>query len=812
MGIMSTSIQSIVTLVLASYTFLLPSITTGQTWQTKGRKEILEDPVVAAAMMELQTVLKNSSFKPVKEEQEENENTIFAVSLDTVDVENRNDLSKQEVQLLTESAYEIRTDTNSPRTTDIQANTPLGLAYALFDISDRVRIHQRIPDINTTVIPALPYRFLLISPIPANSLSGPDTSGVEFDKTLKRFERLTIEAVKYGYNFIVLSNAENFFPWVGSGYEQRSKRFGAFLKRFIEIAHRHHVGLLLIGDEFVYLPELLEQHKAKASVKDEHLWFALQTKYRDFLNAFPELDGVATRIGEIYPHYDFKAFDLIHSQESEPNPRIEERYRRFIQTIHKVVVQEYGKIYLHRTWVTNVHEQHSIAEIYRNTFTDDVPMENLLLAIKLTSGDQWYPCEPYNDTFGRTPHTTIAQGEIYSGYQGHGSLIEYPARYFQAALQWAFERQTKGVLNTYVHGGITHQAILHTFSRLAWNPNADVEKITSDWIAANFGKQAANEITDIFLMASIAVRDGLYLRQPGLHNWSPLRHVRVDTYVRKGNPIWDHGKEHERFLKDIYLECKPWLPQTIEELNHGVNMARQMLLIFEDCKHKITNPQKAAELENLLKHGCASLQLNRAYVIGFLRYFQYKEQPTEENKSALTKCLKNLNQSVEAYQRNFNYYKLIGIKTFIDLAERALSDLDEAERILSEAPSPEDIQNMFAQARLASEKLLKAHPDAIHIASWQGSIDGRDIVRLKSGQYTIEHLAADPIGNILFTWNNELPSDQECLVVVKPLEVRGTVFIMDQPSVENEQTITLYLEDPANGSSVFKFEVYAIPR
>ena len=807
---MNAPTRSIFLLVLIGYTVLLPSNTKGQRWQVKGRKELLKDPIVAAAMMELRNVLEKTSIKPTKADQEDNENTILSIRLDTVCVEHRNDLSKQEVQLLTESAYEIRKGTNTPRTSYIHANTPLGLAYALFDISDQVRIHQRIPDINTTVVPALPYRFLLISPMPVNSLAGPNTSGNEFDQMFKRFERLTIEAVKYRYNFIVLGNAENFFPWTGSRYEQRSKKYGVFLKRFIEIAHNHHVGLFLIGDEFVYLPELLEQYKAKASVKDENLWRALQSKYRDFLDTFPELDGVATRIGEIYPHDDFKAFDIIHSQESEPNPRIEERYRRFIQTMHKVVVQEYGKIYLHRTWVTNVHEQHSIAQIYRNTFTNDVPVKNLLLATKLTSGDQWYAYEPYNDTFGRTPHNTIAQGEIYSGYQGHGSFIEYPVRYFQAALQWAFERHTKGVLNTYVAGGIAHQVIFYTFSRLAWNPNANVETITRDWVTTNFGKQACNEITHIFLMASVALRDGLYLRQPGLHNWSPIRHLRVDTYVRRGNPLWDHGKEHDRFLKDIYLECKPWIPQTIEELNHGVNVAQQMLRIFEDCKHKIKNSQKAVELENLLKHGSASLQLNRAYVIGFLRYFQYREQPTEENKSALIKCLKNLNQSVMMYQKDFTYYRLIGIETFIDLAERALSDLDKAERILREAPTPEDIQNMFAEARLTSEKLLKAHPDALHIASWQATIDGRDIVKLKSGHYTIEHLAADPMGSVHFTWHNDLPSDQECIVVIKPLEVRGMVYVMEQPSAENQQTITLYLEDPAAGPSVFKFEVYAI--
>jgi len=376
---MSKFIRSTTVLAVVSYAALLPKIAVGQTWQVEGQKEVLEDPAVAAARMELQTALENAGIKPAIERHKRNENTVFTVSLGVVSVGHPYGFNEQEAQLLSQSAYQIRTDARSPRTIQIAANVPLGLSFALFDISDQVRIHHRIPEINKKAVPALPYRFLLIGQLPANTLLGPNTSGSEFDKILKQFEESTIEAVKYGYNFIVLGNSENFFLWTSSGYQQRSKRFGAFLNRFIEIAHAYHLGLLLIGDEFIYLPVLLKQYKSTASVKDENFWHALQAKYREFLAAYPKLDGVATRIGEIYPHYDFKAFDVIHSPETEPNPRIEERYRRFVKTIHKVVVQEFGKIY---------------------------PRLNrgLLLAIKLTCGDQWHAYEPYNDGSDTDPH------------------------------------------------------------------------------------------------------------------------------------------------------------------------------------------------------------------------------------------------------------------------------------------------------------------------------------------------------------------------------------------------------------------------
>ncbi len=58
--------------------------------------------------------------------------------------------------------------------------------------------------------------------------------------------------------------------------------------------------------------------------------------------------------------------------------------------------------------------------------------------------------------------------------------------------------------------------------------------------------------------------------------------------------------------------------------------------------------------------------------------------------------------------------------------------------------------------------------------------------------------------------HQKIPQKRTCKIIVKPLEVRGTVFLMEQPSFENKNTIKLYLEDPAVGQTVFRFELYAV--
>ena len=776
---------------------------------------MLDDAAVAAGLEELETCLAGLGMRMARVEKRSEGQDALVLQISEIQVDAPTRLSESETQLIQNSTYEIITEKGPSRSIYLKAPTPLGLAYSLFEVADRIRVNGAVPEINKRARPELPYRIAACGLSLGDGPSGPDDSDAGLRDSREKFEQLVRKSVKYGYNIVTVRGTENYVPCVDSTYAARSEKYRKHLSGFIDVAHAYHLKILLMGDEFCYLPELLERFGAEPSVKDDNFWHALQTKYRELLAACPELDGAATRIGEHIPHHDFLTIDIIHSEESEPDPRIEERYHRFIRALQQVVVGEFGKIYLHRTWTVNVHEQHSVPQVYQKTFTDDVPRDDLLISIKLTSADQWYHCEPYNTTFGVTPHTTVAEGEIYSGYQGRGFYIDYPARYFQAALEWAVDRGTKGLTNGISYGGgygtgLTSDAILYIFSHLGWDPRASVDRLTEDWVAATFGPDVRKEIAEIFLLGAVAVRDGLYLRQPGLHNWDPIRHLRTNNFVLKGDPGLDNGKGHDKFLKGIYLECKPWFDQTISELDNGVATCQRMIAIFEGCRDRIGDPEKAELLQRLLEHGLAAIGLNSTYVRGFLRYFRYRERPTGENQASLAADLKLLEESLENYRNNYDYYRLRAVSAFLDLGSRAVKDLDHAERILRESPTREDIKKMFAEARHASEKLLDKHPDALLIASWKGTVDGRDILRIKDGTFTIEHISDDSIISPILTHYSEIPRDRKCKIVVKPLEVRGTAYVREQPTPDNEYTVTIYLEDLVPGKTVFRFELYAI--
>ncbi len=766
---------------------------------------ILSDPAVEAGVRELEAASKKISSIRYPEG--------INIELRKRDLETElpSELTREEEGMILQSSHgaEISSDDGSIL---ITAQGELGLAYGLFQLCDHIRSERELPAEGGITRPQLPYRIAATGAPLGDSLEGPLVSDQKLDHTRQEFRKRVRKALKYGYNVLVISRTENYIPWEHPKWGKRSARYRKHLEAMIDVAHQHHMKILLMGDEFLYLANAFD---GKPSVKDDQLWEYLAAKYRRLLDDCPGLDGVATRIGEIIPRYDFRALDLIHSPEEEPDPRIEERYRKYILTLHRVVVQEYGKIYLNRTWVTNTHEQHSTPQVYEKTFTPEVPEKDLLLAIKLTTGDQWYHCEPFNPTFGVTEHTTIAQGELYSGYQGRGTYIDYPARYFQSAVESAVDRGAKGIFNgvSWSRGletGMTAEAILYVFSHLGWNPSSLAQDLTKRWASSTFGPEVATEIAEIFLLGSVAVRDGLYLRQVGLRHWQPLRHIRTNDYILEGNPEWDNGRAQDEFLKDLYLECKPWLDQTEDELDHGVAVAERMIQIYQGCRDQIEDQERSRTLKSLLDHGLASLTLNASYVKAFLRYFRYREKPTDENREVLQTRIEKLKQAVGHYDANYDYYQTRAIPAFLDLAEKALEDIERSEKILEQSPTDAQVKEMFLEARREEEEILEREPDAELIASWQGTVDGRDILMINDQGFEIEHISDDQITGPMLDMIKPIPKEEGKRLVIDRVKVRGYVYIKEQPGHENDFTLTVYLQDRKPGPTPFHFDIYAV--
>jgi hypothetical protein len=654
----------------------------------------------------------------------------------------------------------------------------------------------------------LPYRLLHVNLGVGHPREGPPGDETHVASVIARFREKLDLAGRLGFNYVLVAGLENYVPNDDPFYGPRAERFRPYLEAAIRAARERRIGLVLYGDEAVYLPSWLERAGATASVKDPRFWEMLQEKYRRLLAAFPELDGLAARVGEVIPYHDFEALDLMHSRETEPDPRAEERSRRFVLAAHRVVAGEFGKLFLYRTWATSDWEQHSVPAIYRATFTEEVPAEKLLISIKLTKQDAWYYGSAFNPNFGQTPHPTVAEAELYSQYHGFGTLVDFPIRWFASALRSARLKGAQGVMATEPPRGTLPLGMLTLFSRLAADPFADEEALTRQWAAETFGDAAAGEIARILLESSAAVREAFYLPAFPALGWNPLPHVRVRRFVARGDPLFDDGRGHDEFLRELYLMSRPYLRETYESVARGHARHRELRAAFEAVRDRIARPDRAEELGRLLEHGVALTALLRDHVDTVLSYFGYREQPGEEGRRRLAADLAALRASAAGYRRNHDYYDIAAAELTVKLAERMLEDRERAERILREAPTRRQLLERFEAARNEHLRALEADPDAQKFVQWRGTVDGRVILRLRGEEARIEDLAGDGLLDHAAKFFQPVERRKGGRWLVRPVRARGVVYLMEEPSEASQGTLSLYIDDPQPGNAVYEIELY----
>ena len=255
------------------------------------------------------------------------------------------------------------------------------------------------------------------------------------------------------------------------------------------------------------------------------------------------------------------------------------RYQTWVRNIYHVVVEEFDKIYYQRTWVTSAHEQHSMAEVYKEIFDDDIPVRNLYLSPYLSTTDRYFH-QPYNPTFNQSPHNMIVllSPLNYHGNNNCGILPTFPGTYYQGGLKTYLHQQNnncKGAdFGLMAHEGWdTWSLTAYSVYRLTWQPHMDVRQIARDFAVMNFGINAADELAELLMLTPRIYKYGLYIAPAAHGQFSSLTHLRLTTFPVKGLPYLDSGRKHMEFLYDIYLRCRPWIEETTLQLDHGLKLA-----------------------------------------------------------------------------------------------------------------------------------------------------------------------------------------------------------------------------------------------
>jgi hypothetical protein len=720
---------------------------------------------------------------------------------------------------IAEQCASVRT-TGQPPVTRIEAGGALGAAYALAWLADGLRTGRSMPPEDEDRVPVFQRR-IAHGGVP--KVKSDESPYVEMERSwdlVSDWAEMLDQTILSSCTCIIVGGAMDIVPWDDPKYGPRSEACRELFTKYIEMAHARHIRVYAADDEFMYLPEWFERTGATFSTDDPKLWEAMKSKYRALLPLMPTLDGIQTRIGEANPRDGIQAWDVIHTGEDRS---IQGNYRRFINAMHEVVVGEFDRQYVHRTWVVNTWELSCVPEIYEQTFTDEVPTKNLLFSIKSTCGDQW-EWQPLNPTFGLTPHATCVQVETSRGQDYFSGPPDFSAEFSQSSFEWAYEHgAVAALLGAAKTKGDMRNGLDYATARLAWDPYQSVKSIVADWAAVSVGIEIADRVADLTLDLDDIYRNGFHIRGQAYNTWEPLLHVRKG-WICKGNQYLDGGKGHHRFLRDQYLLAKPEVDFALQTMSDHVERFDRWLSSYREWMSELPDPATGRWLELVLERGQGSLHLNLAYVTAFLRYFEYEDSGDPDDRERARVALTALEAEVSEFRvRTWedasayildSFANIQGVDELLRFAARGLDDKDGVKEAMHRAPNDAAVLDILAEGKATDTALIEtAGEDAIVIATWTGLVDGRDVLDIDftSEEIAVEHCLGDFVRESVCEFHGPLALGKRKIAIrhVRGHE-RGFAYALVQPSDDNGRVLRLLLEDLVNGYGSYEVEMVSV--
>ncbi|MCL4693396.1 MAG: hypothetical protein KJ060_12915 [Candidatus Hydrogenedentes bacterium] len=701
--------------------------------------------------------------------------------------------------------YAIKTiDRDGARTILVSGGSVIGEVYGLYWILDRLRVYGAVPEINTVRTPAMKIRF--------GAAWGRHGGGGNSKDEMRA-------ALRQSINWVSGPAVLDLVPWNAEPEATTNAVNRAQARELIDYAHSLHMKYFSFANEFTYHPSLMDDIGATSSPCDPKFWDAVQEKFRMLFTALPELDGIELCNDDISGFWeDYRAYDLMH-ETPECDWSYEKRFRTFVQKVHEVVADEFDKDYFHFTWSLTPHEVHTQPAVFREIFTDAVPTNNLYLIPKITTADRWWH-QPYNPTFNLTPHPTLVCFETMNYYESGRAHIfpTFSGEYFQAGLQTFLMPENPNLVGaaslagTNVDGWDTRSAHTYILYRLMWDPNESVEQIAEDFCAMNFGRDAANDMARIYLLTPSSYKYGLHIEPVSYGQFNSFIHMRVGTFPAEGYPAIDGGKEHLEFLRKIYLRCKPWQHETLDDLQHGLDTANEMQSIFDEAKPTIDKPALADDLANRLAMTRNLIRTNLGYVETMFAYFAYEENSREDNRVALASAIDRFRAARQDFIDTPGFgYELFGVDVLLRNAEALLANRDAALAALDRKPTRSQLDATIAEQQRRYKEVLEKHADkAVKFAHVEIMVDGRDILNIKRDTYEIEHLRWDYPHVRVFEFSEPLPAEP-VTVIPRDIESRPMhPFVLEQPGPDNNFTARIYLDDLPGGQGWMTFDLYYI--
>jgi len=457
---------------------------------------------------------------------------------------------------------------------------------------------------------------------------------------------------EYGYNAIMmgdltqLASYDELAPGAIADNSQLRRNIDKYRRDFVKkVAQAQKMGLdacvvtdeiqfpIPVYDRFKY--QILKSNNPKKmdiNFDSQEFWDLYLAKYREVLKAYPQIKYVMVRTGENYSHPEkgYVGRTVI-------DHRIDDAYyrnmQRLIEETRKVVVDEFGRTLIWRTWDLGDNGFHASPAVYDRVLAGVPDRRGLIMAVKITKTDFWH-YNYFNPNIGRGDVDQIIEFECDREYEGKGAFPDYVGVAYAEGMKLVRDRGVKGVWIWDFGGGwggpflkddMWVRLNIYATTRLAQNPELSPRNLAGQWAAQEFGTNAAPKVTDMLMLSDDCITKLFYIAPYSReHPWSPSRNLLRDDIIHGEASIGSNGG-----LKDVLYEgSKSSLQEALDEKTQAVALAQQMRSIFESQKDDIV----AERGEKVYDDGLSSLiyledlaEVVSHYVRGMFLFYHWQD-------------------------------------------------------------------------------------------------------------------------------------------------------------------------------------------
>ena len=553
--------------------------------------------------------------------------------------------------------------------------SPMGDIYGMYRLADelRARNEEEVFSLDQTYYPALSYRFVDMGAVgipydPAGwdpedyshhdhayedviLPTAPYIDEAAFLRVEKEFKDYIQRMIAYGNNGLVFSGFLEFvnFDTVGNGYEiydqesEYRERHRVLRDKFgtlFEYAHENGMKIVLKTD-MVALTAPLEayfnQRLGGVEASNPQIWEVYRQGLEELFEQMPYVDGLMIRIGEAGAIYNLEGWDYYSQLYVRDVDTARNMLRAFLN-----VAEAHDKLIIFRSWsvgIGEVGDMHTNPDSY-NRLLGDLNSPNLVVSTKYAMGD-YYSYLPLNPTLENGEQLRIIEFQARREFEGFNAFPNYVGPLYQTALQelrsknlnirgtWLWTQGggpvRAGPLSLYPFHGFWQliDANVYVTSRLAWDPDANLDDLTETWARRNFGAdpRAIQAVTEMLYLSPEAMRRGLYIGE--------FARQQVLAMGLEPPPMmwifeWDIVGGASATLIPVYQVSKPRLGAAVAEGFQAVELVRQMRASIAGIDPKsVPEPALLAKLRASLNYEADLFETLAWYRKAFLYLYRW---------------------------------------------------------------------------------------------------------------------------------------------------------------------------------------------